>query len=49
VGKNLPTTWIGLWERINIGVFMVWVIVLAMALLRVREPDVRVMKPIAAS
>jgi hypothetical protein len=49
VGRNLPTPWIGVWERINIGVFMVWVIVLAMALLRVRETDMRVMKPIAAS
>lgn len=37
VGKNLPTPWIGVWERINIGVFMMWVIVLAIALLRVRD------------
>lgn len=31
---NLPTPWIGLWERINITVFLVWVTVLAAALLR---------------
>jgi hypothetical protein len=37
VGANLPTPWIGVWERINIGVFMLWVIVLAIALLRVRD------------
>jgi hypothetical membrane protein len=37
VGKNLATPWIGIWERINIGVFVVWVIVLAIALLRVRQ------------
>lgn len=34
IGKNVATPWIGVWERINIGVFMVWVIVLAIALLR---------------
>lgn len=50
VGKNLPTPWIGVWERINIGVFMLWIIVLAIALLRVRETyDVRALKPIAAN
>jgi hypothetical protein len=26
---NLPTPWIGLWERINISVFLVWVVALA--------------------
>lgn len=31
---NLPTPWIGLWERINISVFLVWIAVLAVALLR---------------
>jgi hypothetical protein len=29
---NLPTPWIGLWERINISVFLLWVVVLATAL-----------------
>ncbi len=37
VGANLPTPWVGVWERINIGVFMLWVVVLAIALLRVQE------------
>jgi Protein of unknown function (DUF998) len=37
VGANLPTPLIGVWERINIGVFLLWVVVLALALLRV--PD----------
>jgi hypothetical protein len=32
---GLPTPWIGLWERINIGVFLAWVVVLATVLLRV--------------
>jgi Protein of unknown function (DUF998) len=31
---NLPTPWIGLWERINISVFLLWIVVLATALLR---------------
>lgn len=34
LAANLPTPWIGLTERINIGVFLLWVIVLAVALLR---------------
>jgi hypothetical membrane protein len=34
ISANLPTPWVGVWERINIGVFMVWVIVLAIGLLR---------------
>ena len=31
---NLPTPWMGLWERINISVFLLWVAVLATMLLR---------------
>jgi Protein of unknown function (DUF998) len=50
VSTNLPTPWIGVWERINIGVFMVWVIVLAIALLRIRDTyHVRAMKLTTAS
>src|SRR5579859_1278811 len=33
---NLPTPWIGLWERINILGFLLWVAVLAIALIRMR-------------
>jgi hypothetical protein len=40
ISANLPTPWIGIWERINIGVFLLWVIVLAVALLRVRTTAV---------
>jgi len=29
---NLPTPWIGLWERINITAFLLWVVVLASVL-----------------
>ncbi|HEY0731921.1 MAG TPA: DUF998 domain-containing protein, partial [Chitinophagaceae bacterium] len=34
VEKNLPTPWIGVWERINIAMYMVWTMVLASILLR---------------
>jgi Protein of unknown function (DUF998) len=34
---NLPTPWMGVWERISIGVFLLWVIVLAFVLLRRRR------------
>ena len=31
---NLPTPWMGLWERINISAFMLWIIVFALVQLR---------------
>lgn len=34
IAKNQATPLIGVWERINIGVFLLWVAVLAVALLR---------------
>ena len=34
LSANLPTPWIGVWERINVGVFLLWVVVLATTLLR---------------
>ena len=37
IAENLPTPWIGVWERINIGVFLLWVVALAITLLRARE------------
>jgi hypothetical protein len=37
IAANLPTPWIGVWERINIGVFLLWVVVLAVTLLRGRD------------
>jgi hypothetical protein len=33
VEANLSTPWAGVWERINIAVFLLWIIVLAMVLL----------------
>jgi uncharacterized protein DUF998 len=37
IAANLPTPWIGVWERINVGVFLLWVVVLATALLRMKD------------
>jgi hypothetical protein len=34
VEANLPTPYAGVWERINIGVFLLWVVVLARILMR---------------
>jgi hypothetical protein len=36
IAANLPTPWMGIWERISIGAFMLWVVVLAIVLLRSR-------------
>ena len=34
IQANLPTPGVGVWQRLNIGVWMLWLIVLAVALLR---------------
>lgn len=34
IEANLPTPHVGIWERINIGAYMLWVIIFAMMLLR---------------
>ena len=34
VAANLPTPWIGVWERMSQAVWLLWVVVLAVALLR---------------
>ncbi|HVZ95936.1 MAG TPA: DUF998 domain-containing protein [Chitinophagaceae bacterium] len=34
VQANQPTPYAGIWERINIGVFMLWIIVLALILMK---------------
>lgn len=39
IAANLPTPWVGVWERVNIGVFLLWVIVLAWAKLQYPEKD----------
>jgi hypothetical protein len=34
VAENLPTPWIGVWERVDIGVFLLWVAILSISLVR---------------
>jgi hypothetical protein len=34
IAANLPTPWVGVWQRINIAAFMLWVVVLATTVLR---------------
>jgi hypothetical protein len=36
---DLPTPWIGVWERINIAVFLFWIVMLAVTLWNPRETD----------
>ena len=37
IAANLPTPWIGIWERVNIGAFLLWVTALAIRLLRFED------------
>jgi hypothetical protein len=37
VQEDLPTPWVGLWERINITVFLLWIVVFALLMLRRRD------------
>jgi hypothetical protein len=34
IEANLPTPYIGIWERINIGAYMIWIIVFAILLMK---------------
>lgn len=49
ISKNQPTPLIGVWERINIGVFLLWVIVLAIVLLRGEREQVQLKAKIPES
>ena len=37
LSANLPTPWLGVWERINLGVFLLWIVAFATALWPARE------------
>jgi hypothetical protein len=41
IAANLPTPWVGVWERISIGAFLLWVVLLAVALFRAQWSDIR--------
>jgi hypothetical protein len=45
IGANLPTPWAGLTERINLAGYLLWVIVLAIELLRVPQSASKVIAP----
>ena len=34
IEANLPTPWVGVWGRLDIAVFLLWVVVLAITILR---------------
>jgi menaquinone-dependent protoporphyrinogen oxidase len=36
IGANLPTPWLGLIERLNLGTYLLWVVVLSVGLLRAK-------------
>jgi len=38
IQADMPTPWVGVWERLNTNAFMVWIAVLAIALMRVPSP-----------
>ncbi len=40
IEAGLPTTYVGIWERINIGAYMIWVIVFALLLLKRNDKSV---------
>jgi hypothetical protein len=39
IASNFPTPWVGVWERISIGAYIQWIVILAIALLRDRVPE----------
>ena len=39
VAANLPTPWIGVWERINAGAYLLWLVVFAVALICLTTGD----------
>jgi hypothetical protein len=38
IESNQPTPWVGVWERINIGIFLLWVIIFALLLWQINAP-----------
>jgi Protein of unknown function (DUF998) len=42
IPADLPTPWAGVWERINLTAFLLWVVVLAIALLRRPHTEVSI-------
>lgn len=45
IARNLPTPYIGWWERVNVGAFMIWMIVFSFVLLKQAVAKSRAEKP----
>jgi hypothetical protein len=45
IAAKLPTPWLGLVERLNLGGYLLWVAVLAIMLLRGKQPGARATRP----
>ncbi len=48
IQANMPTPWVGVWERVNTNVFMLWVVVVATMLLRAAR-SARRQQPVTAA
>jgi len=44
IAANLPTPWVGVWERINAAAYLLWLVVFSVALLR-RRSHARALSP----
>ena len=49
IDANLPTPWVGVWERVNIVVWLLWVVVLAVILLRRSRGRTTTVAPVRAT
>jgi Protein of unknown function (DUF998) len=49
IAANLPTPWVGVWERISIAAFILWVVVLAVRLLRGADSAARANRRVRTS
>lgn len=49
IEANLPTPMIGVWERINIGDYLLWVIVLAIVLIKEEKPTSPKIQPLTSN
>jgi hypothetical protein len=39
LAANLPTPWLGVWERVNIFGYLIWIVVLAITLLKTEKRE----------
>jgi len=41
IAANLPTPWLGVWERINVFGYMLWVFILAIVLIHTKVENLQ--------